>query len=89
MGSGGRMMKRWYHLEDGVDLADHVITDLMDILPTLEARVRIPSSENYQVPEHTHEIFDAVTILNDIHGWTREQIADWLDTLDIDLTVVV
>lgn len=25
--------------------------------------------------------------LNDGHKWTREQIADWLDTLDIDLTL--
>lgn len=25
--------------------------------------------------------------LNDDHRWTRESIADWLDTLDIDLTV--
>lgn len=25
--------------------------------------------------------------LNDDHGWTREQIADWLDSLDIDLTI--
>ena len=24
--------------------------------------------------------------LNDTHGWTREQIADWLDTLPIVLT---
>ena len=25
--------------------------------------------------------------LNDVHGWTREAIADWLDTLDHDLTL--
>lgn len=25
--------------------------------------------------------------LNDQHKWTREQIADWLDTLDIDITL--
>lgn len=27
--------------------------------------------------------------LNDTHGWTREEIADWLDTLDIDLSFKV
>jgi hypothetical protein len=27
-------------------------------------------------------IYDMVQILNDNHKWTREQIADWLDTLD-------
>lgn len=25
--------------------------------------------------------------LNDEHGWSREEIADWLDTLDIDFTI--
>lgn len=25
--------------------------------------------------------------LNDSHQWSRQQIADWLDTLPIDLTV--
>lgn len=25
--------------------------------------------------------------LNDLHHWTRESIADWLDTLDVNLTV--
>lgn len=25
--------------------------------------------------------------LNDYHHWTREKIADWLDTLDVDLTL--
>lgn len=25
--------------------------------------------------------------LNDRHGWTREQIADWLETLDIDINM--
>jgi hypothetical protein len=23
--------------------------------------------------------------LNDSHGWTRERIAEWLETLDLDL----
>lgn len=29
---------------------------------------------------------DTVIHLNDVHHWTRDQIADWLDTLDIDLS---
>lgn len=31
-------------------------------------------------------ITDVVMHLNDNHKWTREAIADWLDTLDVDLT---
>lgn len=27
--------------------------------------------------------------LNDVHKWTREEIADWLDTLDVDLSFKV
>lgn len=27
--------------------------------------------------------------LNDYHRWTREQVADWLETLDIDLAFKV
>lgn len=30
-------------------------------------------------------IRDVIIHLNDIHRWTREQIADWLETLDVDL----
>lgn len=28
-----------------------------------------------------------IVMLNDDHHWTREQIADWLDSLDEDLTL--
>jgi hypothetical protein len=32
-------------------------------------------------------VWSRIQHLNDIHRWPREQIADWLDTLDIDLTI--
>lgn len=32
-------------------------------------------------------IAKVIVHLNDHHCWTREQIADWLETLDLDLTV--
>lgn len=32
---------------------------------------------------------DAIIHLNDAHEWPRERIADWLDTLDHDLTFKV
>jgi hypothetical protein len=37
----------------------------------------------------TSKVCDIIIELNDSFEWTREQIADWLDTLDIDLTVTV
>lgn len=30
-------------------------------------------------------LFRIIIHLNDYHGWSREQIADWLETLDVDL----
>lgn len=40
-------------------------------------------------PVHGDEEYLRTTIinLNDSHRWTREQIADWLETLDHDLTI--
>lgn len=32
------------------------------------------------------ELFAIIVSLNDRYKWTREQIADWLETLDLDLT---
>lgn len=32
-------------------------------------------------------LWNAIVHLNDYHKWTREQIADWLETLDHDLTM--
>lgn len=43
--------------------------------------------------EHSNEpplsslLLDMILHLNDDHHWTREEIADWLDTLDVDLTI--
>ena len=46
-----------------------------------------------KVVKHPNQGYDAtlVTIiisLNDVEGWTREDIADWLETLDLDLNAV-
>lgn len=32
----------------------------------------------------THSLWSVIINLNDIHHWTRERIADWVETLDID-----
>lgn len=34
-------------------------------------------------------IANFIVHLNDIHKWPREKIADWLDTLDVDLSVPI
>lgn len=30
----------------------------------------------------TRSVWDVVTSMNDIFGWTREQIADWVETIE-------
>lgn len=32
----------------------------------------------------THSLWSVIISLNDGHHWTRERIADWVETLDID-----
>jgi len=35
---------------------------------------------------HSNDVMRIVVHLNDNHRWTREQVADWLETLDVDLS---
>lgn len=58
---------------------------LSKALPALQVEVLSPCDEHAWSSE-----LEAVIIhLNDTHKWSREQIADWLDTLDLDLTFPV
>lgn len=40
----------------------------------------------HPVSRESNWLIDIIVDLNDRHKWTREAIADWLETLDIDLT---
>ena len=46
-----------------------------NVFPTKTVDVKCPAQR----------LVDLVIHLNDSHHWSREQIADWLDTLDADL----
>jgi hypothetical protein len=48
-------------------------------LPGLDERVKNPVTKQQGLLRHV------IIELNDRHKWTREAIADWLDSLDIDL----
>lgn len=39
----------------------------------------------HPVNNSVQQIRSIIIDLNDHHGWTREQVADWLETLDVDL----
>lgn len=52
---------------------------------------QLPGAMDYaDCPECTPACYETplyaiIMELNDFHHWTREQIADWLETLDIDI----
>lgn len=60
-------------------------TLLESVLPALELTQGCPAIHC----ERQRTITDLVIHLNDHHKWSREAIADWLETLDIDLTFPV
>lgn len=62
----------------------------VDASPMPEGISSLPGlNEIVKLPCNTHDwnttLDRAIMHLNDVDRWTREQIADWLDTLDIDL----
>jgi hypothetical protein len=55
----------------------------VDELPGVDELVKHPISKR-EMP-----LGSAIINLNDQHKWTREKIADWIETLDIDITFKV
>lgn len=59
---------------------------LADRLPGLRAVTRCPAEATGTSCETKRLLWGVVIHLNDVHEWSRDTIADWLETLDIDLT---
>lgn len=84
----------WKMAEDqsllqGYSFSTHSGVDGADTMKII--RDAIPGFDEMRV---THPVTGAQTLLqsaiinlNDCCGWTREQVADWLETLDHDLTI--
>ena len=70
---------------------DSVVNALTRIIPDLAfATARCPAVAGQYRCKDTPSSMPITNIcvhLNDQHGWTREEIADWLDTLPFDLRV--
>lgn len=58
-----------------------LVVRLGNHIPDFYARVKCPGCEA------KNSVYSLVQHLNDSHKWTRNRIADWLETLDLDLTV--
>lgn len=62
-----------------------MVLDLGKHIPDFYAKVKCPACKGMGAPHES--VFMMVQHLNDVHKWQRERIADWLETLDLDLTV--
>ena len=61
--------------------------DLLDLIPGTDQHVPCPGCSGQL---HSRApVWVTVTTLNDHHQWSRERIADWLETLDLDLTIEI
>jgi hypothetical protein len=61
------------------DAGSEVADALAAVLPDVERFVAHP------VNGRSDKLRTIIVTLNDSHGWSRERIADWLETLDLDL----
>lgn len=65
-----------------------VLGTLKKAIPGLKnARANCPASKTCgSEVYHDMPVTEVIIHLNDTHKWTREKIADWLETLDVDLS---
>lgn len=54
-------------------------------LPGMQIKMTCPDKE-CENPDHIMKLYHMIIHLNDTHKWPRENIADWLETLDADLS---
>ncbi len=75
-----KKIAKWkYYGGPGAELSYNKRLSEVNKLPGLREVVKHP------VDGRMLELETAIINLNDSHQWTREQIADWLETLDVDL----
>lgn len=55
---------------------------LRNVFPELATPVAYPGAA--YVPGETPKLEDAISALNDEDGWTREKIADWVESLNLN-----
>lgn len=71
-------------IQSGPDVGSIVQRNLKKLFPALSETVKCPKCAT--LDKSCSRTLDRMIIhLNDEHNWTREQVADWLESLDIDL----
>lgn len=71
-----------------MDTEESVLGALVTLLPNLGVSVKCPcpDCEDLAPDQPVVLLYYVVTALNDRYEWSRERIADWLETLDVDLS---
>lgn len=64
------------------DIGKTVGSTMKKLVPALSTVLKCPGKD---CSHKEMTLSSIIVILNDRHKWTREQIADWLDSLDLDL----
>jgi hypothetical protein len=69
-----------------------IARQLVSVFPGLTTTVPCPVggrsfAERYPSGCLARTLVNQIIHLNDTHGWTREQIADWLEVLPVGLTI--
>lgn len=72
--------KKIYQKQYGFN-GTRVKDNLREVLPCLYQIVKCPGCK------HEMQLSEVIICLNDNHDWTREAIADWSESLDIDISV--
>ncbi len=73
----------------GTHIGGALADDLEHVLPGLREFVRCPVAGCNDLESLPQPVRRQIVHLNDSHKWSREAIADWLDTLDVDLAFKV
>jgi len=76
--------KNYFSPEPGI--GDTVETIMSTLFPVLNSYIRCPVKE-CEFKHSKASLKNVIIGLNDRHKWTREQIADWLESLDLNLEV--
>jgi hypothetical protein len=54
--------------------------------PILLEKVSLPRDTSHYSACHQRVLMEGVWVLNDCDGWTREEIADWVETIELQTT---
>lgn len=83
-----KRLSRWIPEENLLWFVDRIVMtygNYANMQSITDMAIQLPGmgqKEKHPVTSKIENLFNIIINLNDYHKWTREQIADWLETLD-------